>query len=181
MLGEGDRISMETEILTSDNEVIDGAPVLAGSYKVRVKSVGIFKGDTDVTERYGIKTEESSLVIGRRPLKIKTDAASREYNGKPFVYAGFGAEGLVEGHTASPVSGEVAITQAGSILNEYIFRVTDGEADVTENYDISYEYGTLTVVPKKVTLTTASAEKVYDDLSDYNAEITRRADAVLGL
>ena len=25
------------------------------------------------------------------------------------------------------------------------------------------------------------AEKVYDDLSDYNAEITRRADAVLGL
>ena len=157
MLGEGDRISMETEILTSDNEVIDGAPVLAGSYKVRVKSVGIFKGDTDVTERYGIKTEESSLVIGRRPLKIKTGAASREYNGKPFVYAGFGAEGLVEGHTASPVSGEVAITQAGSILNEYIFRVTDGEADVTENYDISYEYGTLTVVPKKVTLTTASA------------------------
>lgn len=113
MLGEGDRISVETEIVTADNTPIDGNPVLAGSYKIRVKSVGIFKGETDVTERYGIKTEEGSLVIGRRPVKIATDTASREYNGKPFVSSGFEAEGLVDGHTASIASGEVAITKAG--------------------------------------------------------------------
>ena len=55
------------------------------------------------------------------------------------------------------------ITDAGSCDNEFTAKITDKNGnDVTKNYEISYLYGTLIVLPRLVTIVTASNIFVYN-------------------
>jgi hypothetical protein len=71
---------------------------------------------------------------------------------------------LPEQTTADTRSNNIAVEQFG---------VTDGATDVTENYDITVSFGTLTVKQRPIVVTTASQQKEFDGspLVNTNASI----------
>ncbi|MGN0070918.1 MAG: MBG domain-containing protein [Atopobiaceae bacterium] len=100
------------------------------------------------------------LLVTPRTLTIRTDSATKPYDGKPLT-AGGALEGLVEGETVSfAVTGTQ--TEVGSSTNAYTL-AWDGSAKLA-NYDVREDLGTLQVTPiaTAVTLTAPSAEKIYD-------------------
>lgn len=118
-------------------------------------------------------------VINTRGNKLVISSVSREfvYNGEERSDGGWQ---LVSGKLANghKVIAEVTGKQkdAGSSLNYISATVVDKDgADVTSSYDIDYRTGTITVLARPVTLTTAGREKTYDgeELSLPEWEITK--------
>lgn len=107
-------------------------------------------------------------IINIKDITIETGSASKKYDGKP----------LSNEDDLSIVSGELndgdylicdetksipSITNAGSIINNLTPKIVDitGE-DHTANYNITVNYGTLTVNKRTVALRSESDSKTYD-------------------
>lgn len=118
----------------------------------------------DVTRYYNIKYEIGNLEVKPREITIKTDSSTKVYDGielsNPIwqFYTG----SLANGHTADTVM-NTTLTIPGIKDNTIQFTIFDSSGkDVTSYYEITYIYGTLTVVPKPLTIETESASKEYD-------------------
>lgn len=132
-------------------------------------TVGFYRGEKDISANYEISYEYGTLTIAPRPLEVATNSMLKEYDGTSLkangsVVIAQRPYGLVKGHTISvKTKGSVLF---GTVAHRYVegsaqIRDTAG-SDVTRNYEISISEGTLTVVPRAVTIATADAEKVYD-------------------
>ena len=106
-----------------------------------------------------------TVVPSTREIVLTTGSATATYTGRPLRKGQILASGLPEGYR---VKGTVtgSQTQAGASPNtmaeNYMILDPDGE-DRTEYFsNIRVEYGVLTVKPRRLTITTGSAEKVYD-------------------
>ena len=100
----------------------------------------------------------------REKIVIATSSAEKVYDGTDLTCQEWSiVEGaLKEGHEAT-VTATASIKEAGECANVFTVTITDHVgADVTEDYDIEKQTGTLTVTPLPIVVTTASAEKVYD-------------------
>lgn len=130
----------------------------------------------DVSLYYEIRYAEGVLQILGRPITVQT------FSGE-WMYDGMTHEGetqvvlkkgeLVKGHTllnASSVA--VSITNAGQIPNACEVRILSREGDVTHNYTITYDYGTLTVTKRPITVRAGSFSIVYDGLPHTTTELT---------
>ena len=125
------------------------------------------EGETfDVTVNYSIKITAGKLTVEKRPLRISTPDCEKVYDASPLSLA----EGytlaeecsLVEGHSLCVVEAP-SITQAGSAENILLFAVLDEDGrDVTKNYSVFLDVGTLTVTPRPVTIETATNTWLYD-------------------
>ena len=135
----------------------------------------------DKTHNYEIEFENRILTVNKRVVKIDTLGANFVYNGTErsygeWEYNSASEYALVNGHTLSFESS--TITNVGEKENDFSeLKVYNGEEDVTLNYEIEVvNKGTLTVTPRKVTVTPNGAEKVYDGeelyCHDYTAECT---------
>ena len=138
-------------------------------------TISIFRpSGSEVTGNYRITFENGTISIRRRTVYIETGSYEWEYDGKEhsYPYYEFVLQdltewewvGLLEGHTLS-IGKCVTITEIGEIANYcYDFAVTDVSGnDVSENYSIVViNYGTLSVVPRKVTVITYSYSWRYD-------------------
>ncbi len=132
-------------------------------------TVGFFRGEKDISSNYKISYEYGTLKIEPRPLSVTTNSLQKEYDGTSLrangsVVIAKRPYGLVKGHT-------ISVKTEGSVLFGTVeHRYVEGSAqirdaagnDVTRNYDISVSEGTLSVVPRSVTISTDDAEKVYD-------------------
>lgn len=127
----------------------------------------------DVTDNYAeIAYNYGTLRIDRRPITVHTVSADKVYDGTPLEkYDGYFADNLVAGHTLRHTTDvRVSITDYGTRTNEYTFTVQNDDTDVTANYQIDYDYGTLSVTQKEITVVTKGATKDYD-----GNELTQRA------
>ena len=101
---------------------------------------------------------------GTTKLILKSASADKIYDGQVLTCEDWSiVDGaLKKGHTAKVVMlGEQ--TNAGVSENKFDITITDKNgADVTEDYKIVTEYGTLTVNPFPLTVQSGSAEKDYD-------------------
>ena len=80
--------------------------------------------------------------------------------------------GFVEGEAPKCVTQENArITNKGERLNDIVVS-WEGSVGKSENYDIEYHDGTLTITPRKIKLTSASDSKQYDGEPLTNATVT---------
>ena len=131
----------------------------------------------DVNDCYDVITDNGTLTVTPRRVTLaaadmefvydgrRLDSHAAEYEG---IYAAtFGS--LVEGHTAVFVSyaADGSITEPGESTTHVApssdsVKIFDGSADVTANYDITTDNGTLTIVRRPLKYETASASKVYD-------------------
>ena len=71
------------------------------------------------------------------------------------------------------------LTDAGECENRFTAKITDKAGkDVTANYQITYEYGTLIVLPRPVKIVTASEEFVYNGDPQYNETWSEKSDSL---
>ncbi len=160
---------------SSENKLVRGHTLSAADF-VSVKDVGSAENTAtasvldgagvDVTANYEIEYEFGTLEITARPVVIRTEDATWVYDGAAHTHGGHGiAEsseyGLAEGHTSSADT-LTEIVCAGTADNAFAVKIFDGGEDVTSNYALSYEYGTLTVTPRPITVKADDAEKMYD-------------------
>lgn len=110
-----------------------------------------------------------TLTITQREITVRTKTASHEYDGTEFTYPEEWTDkgtpyNLVSGHTLEVVEVKGKITDVGTAENEVVYKVVKkyGSDEVNSNYIIHYDYGTLTVTPRKIQVTTASNSWVYD-------------------
>ena len=156
-----------TKITDKNGTVLSGNPVNAGYYTVEIipEETKVFYGDIDVTHHYNINYVNSLITVNRRPIIVTTNSATREYDGTPLIDETVTAEGLISGHTDKVKFGENNVN-VGRYTNrcEYSIFDRDGE-DVTANYAITPNFGTLEITRRVVKLTTRDYSKVYDGTS----------------
>lgn len=104
----------------------------------------------DVTNNYEFVYENGTLEVKQRPLTIIAGSAEKYYDEKPLTensYVIKSGTSLAEGDDIDSVTITGSQTEPGSSKNKASDPVIKNKAgkDVTGNYDISYEEGTLTV------------------------------------
>ena len=132
--------------------------------------------DTDLTENYNVTYVYGTLTILKRSARITTLTYTKVYDGQTLY--GYVDDSdiikynFVSGHEVVVPTGEDCpnITDVDRITNSYTVTVYDGEVDVTENYDISYQYGYLEITPLSIKV------KTKGETRQYNGETLRRDD-----
>ncbi|MBR5712230.1 MAG: hypothetical protein IKX54_01410 [Lachnospiraceae bacterium] len=118
----------------------------------------------EVTEKYNIEVVPGKLEVIRRKITVTSRSADKIYNATPLmneeVYYDWGK--LSSTHELKATDFR-AVTDPGIYDNTFTAKIYDSEEnDVTDNYDITYEYGKLTVRYGIVYLRSGSSEKEYD-------------------
>ncbi|MDE7300838.1 MAG: hypothetical protein K2N47_01570, partial [Clostridia bacterium] len=171
-LADGDRLEITVKIYGSDGK--DTTPVDVGTYSVAV-GYDDFKiinsKNIDVTAHYTRLNASSlstrgTITIAKREITITTKTLKKEYDGTALSDGTVICDNLVSGHTITS-HGVPAVTDVTKNPkdNEFTCSIsyTDEEGhsiNVTDNYHITYDYGTLTITPFTVTYNTEGAEKV---------------------
>ena len=124
----------------------------------------------DVSGNYEYEADLSygMLIVHKRTITVKTPTARLVYNGQ-YQHATDGCETsasspneLVEGHVIKVDGKFPSLIDVGTTQNKFAVGIFDGINDVTDNYVIDYEYGTLEIFPRPITIKTGDATKVYD-------------------
>lgn len=131
-------------------------------------TIGVYDADGDnMTGNYDITYVYGTLAVTPRPVRFVTASSSGIYDGTAYSDGGHmvaedSEYGLVEGHKSS--SSELAeIVDVGAVENRMKIAISDADgADMTGNYEVSYEFGTIRVEPRPITISAASDSKEYD-------------------
>ena len=174
---DGTALTVEGADITSGSLVEGHEPIYTytGSQTVPGGSknganVVIKSGDNDVTANYNVTVVPGDLTVTKLEegkqinVTVIPKAATKQYDGKPLaatefeVKSGKLPEGVTlqvtySGEQTDPGSGESSLT---------VSKVMQGDADVSANYKITTEKGTLTVTKRPITVTSASASKEHD-------------------
>jgi|GEM_PF-666750 len=152
-----------------DASVLDGTLVFngdaitavnAGIYEDEIIPDGLSSGNYDITFVPG------TLTINKAPLTVTADSKSKEYDGSTFNYSSFtvSCNGFVNSESEAVLGGELlfsgdAITavNAGIYVNEII-----ASGLTSNNYNITFVPGTLTINKAVLTVTANYMEKTYD-------------------
>ena len=138
--------------------VMPGAETAAPQYRI------LDAGGSDVTDQYEINENFGTLTVHPIPLTLTTESQRKQYDGKPLSADGWKhADGqLLEGHRLE-MTVTATLTQVGAVENQGTARVVDAQGkDVTELYELVYQFGTLEVTGIPLYITTGSAKKEYD-------------------
>ena len=134
-----------------------------------VKSYVVKRGETDVTKNYTFGNSiDGKLTINKRTVTLKSETASKEYDGTPLTkpVVTVGGDGFVDGEvTDVKATGSVTFVHEGEVTNAITY--TEGANFKETNYTISKDEGKLSITKregegKTITVTAKSDEKVYD-------------------
>lgn len=132
----------------------------------------------EVTANYVITVIAGNLTINKRPVTVTLNDMPDFVYGEKVEYTSGGetADNLVSGHYVSidpetvnfgvgehPNVGEYNISANENLIKIYYDNESGEAVDVTSNYDISAENGTLTVNARKITITLGNATNVYGE------------------
>ncbi len=140
-----------------------------------VGAVEILDGDNiPMTENYEITRVKGKLSITKRPITFLSGSGETVYNAEVFEHhtmeewtpTGDGVglvlgEGFTAEYTATPIN-------VGTYKNTYTVSISSGN----DNYAITYEYGTLTIKKRPITVTSATDNRVYDGTPFTNGNYT---------
>ena len=132
-----------------------------------------FANGQPATDNYRLIYEYGTLTILPRPITVRTASIEREYDGNvlseatPEVASG----SLVHDDRLTAYGNIPSLRDVGEARNEIRYCVEydlDGPlgdyltGDNTYNYEITYDYGTLKMIPRPITVETESGNWVYD-------------------
>ncbi len=140
--------------------------------------------DQDMTDNYNINYIEGDLTILQREITIKTNDGNQVYDGTELIADGYN----VISDTILVLNHILTVTYLNS-LTYYVEGGIENKAsdpiiknsydeDVTYNYIVNIESGTLLIEKRGINLKTLDAEKVYDGTPltchryDYNGSLT---------
>ena len=157
-LVDGSVIEVEYESATSITKV--------GLLQVLFKARIFDASGRDVTDFYALNYVYPTLIVSPNPITVASADVTKIYDAKalyvtdPFLMKGTLADGDVLKYSTSQSTG---ITNVGSAEAQFTAQVLNSAGeDVTDQYEITYQYGTLTVQKRPLEVLTASAKKVYD-------------------
>ena len=176
-------------VTTSDPAFVDGevTDIKATGSQTKVGSstntISYTGTDKFKASNYNITLDEGTLTVSKNAVKIKVTAESAEktYDGTALTNSNYKAEGLPTGFTVSDVTvtgsaTNVKDTASGNNVVTGGKILYNGE-DVTDQFaNIELVNGTLTILPRKVTLTSATDSKKYDGKALTNSTITEGGD-----
>lgn len=147
----------------------------AGSYQNSLHAAVYDSRGKDVTaDGYHITIECGTLQIKRRPMTFESGSATKYYDGEPLTHeecwrvsGTFASGGGNQFLTGVAYSGSQ--TEVGSSPNTFEVTISvPGQPPTTHNYDITYIYGTLTVLPSEEpeTYPKADIDSSYSDNTD---------------
>ena len=148
--------------------VINGIQIDVGKSNNTVSSCLIYDAQgNDVTGNYAKTMELGVLTVNKRALNITVNDNSKVYNGKMLDNNGYVidelGDGLRDGDILS-VEYSDGIINAGTavctLTSQTIYNANGG--DITENYEINIQEGTLTVYQRPLSVTTGSETFQYD-------------------
>ena len=173
---EGDGVAPTDEVQISAAADLTQAGTVENRVTVRVMSFGADNLWKNVSGNYEILYRYGTLTVLKRPLKVITHDLNKGYDGTPLYCRpdlpgnmtieqveinGVLQNGIVKGQVAH-IASYTSQTEVGSSPNVIELWITEGSRSVTSNYEIEYEYGTLTVTPRRATVTSGSGIKTYD-------------------
>ena len=143
---------------------VSGSITYVGTAANKVASVTIWKNDKDVTGQFsGIQTADGTLTIEKRKVTLKSEDASREYDGTPLTAPAVTVSGdeFVAGEV-SDLKATGTITNVGSVVNAIVY--TENSSFKAGNYEITKSEGTLTITQNAaaITVNAGSDTKMYD-------------------
>ncbi len=138
--------------------------VNAGSVENTPSIVLISKNGIDVTPCYNLTIVKGMLTVEKRPLIIKTASGEFEYDGTSHTLKDYEISKdtpLVQGQSLSATWGKT--TDVGEYKNipSIVTVTTESSVDVTNNYSIFFEAGTLKIDPLPITISTADGSLIY--------------------
>ena len=128
----------------------------------------------DVTENYLPTLIYGTLTVTKRTITVSSPSANKIYDGTALTN---NETTILMGSVAEGETAVIAVTGtqtgAGTSKNEFTIAIyaADGR-DVTENYAVTSGFGSLTVLPRSLTLLSSSATKVYDGTPLVNETVT---------
>ena len=144
----------------------------AGTYDMALKASDFANTNANFS-KVTFKIEDGQLVIEKRKVTLTSASDSKVYDGTPLTNdtVTVGGDGFVAGEvTDIKATGSVTNVSEGEVTNTITFKTSDKfNAD---NYTIINDEGTLTITPRPVTLTSGSAERVYNGEALTKNEVT---------
>ncbi|MDE6075563.1 MAG: hypothetical protein K2G26_03920, partial [Clostridia bacterium] len=126
----------------------------------------INKDGADVTSSYILNPVQTQITFIPRPVTVRADDAQKVYDGSPLSCDTYSTENLLSGHiitaTTQGEQTDARIKGVNSIVEGSVKITTADGVDVTHNYSVTTESGTLEVKPRPFKITTGSAEDIYD-------------------
>lgn len=120
-------------------------------------------------DNYEITIISGTLTVLKREVTIITPTLSKAYDGEPLMGASENEKpiglNLATGHKIDyDEDSLLSITEHGTIRNQIECKIVDDgtNTDLSDNYNITYFYGEITVVKRTVRVTTPSYTKVFD-------------------
>lgn len=173
--------TVETYEISRDTPLAQGQILLltwngatdAGVLK-NIPGVRIEKNDgSEVTHNYSVFFEAGELKVNPLPITVSTLSATVEYDGYPHMFTEFGfvvtSGKLLYMHdiwaSDSGFAEEVGVYENDISVTIYDIRTGN---EVTHNYSITYEYGTVEIKKRLVKIFTNSESWVYDGEAHYN-------------
>jgi hypothetical protein len=163
-------ISGGTSLAPTDTitEVTCGGSPYAGQYPNSIEIRSITNSNYgEVVNDYAITGDFGTLTITKRPITVQTPDLTKVYDGTPLAVPNDGltitSGSLLPGESLFFLS-DANITNVGTTPNIGRVQVRDSSGSdlPSDSYDITLEYGTLSVTPCPLTLTPYPESKVYD-------------------
>ena len=139
-------------------------------------------------DNYHISVTKGTLTVNPRPLTLTTASAIADYTGTPLTKNGkddYTVEGLLEGHKATvTITGSQTVPDSSSNTADIVIKDAE-DHDVTGNYAIKEEFGTLTVNSLSgdnlvaLTIAPKAATKEYDGTELTASEYELKSGALL--
>lgn len=130
----------------------------------------------DVTKNYDIEIQYGTLEIGRREMKVSSESKSKEYDGMAFETSTSDFS-ITEGSFINPthqikylpeIEGTI---DAGVYSYKFTCQIFDEEGrDVSSSYHFTYDYGTITINPRNITISLINQKKLYDTNPIYDSD-----------
>lgn len=163
------------EILSRFSEKDVGSYVNKPVYRI-TDSTG-----ADVTDTYEITEKFGRINIKGIPITVISGDREKIYDGEALVSAEITCVGgpLISGHDFV-CDGVTELTEPGEVDIAPLYRVLDKDGnDVTHQYEVTNELGSLTVTPVKLTVTTSSKQSVYNGKALESSEWSLDSGALL--
>ena len=152
---------VEGDFETGDVPTVElsGTITDVGSAIARVSSFKVMNGSSNVSSKYVFNSYDAFLTVTKAKLTIKTESASKTYDGTPLVKDVPIVTGLKNGEKPTiEVTGSQKMV--GSSTNEY--KITWGSVN-PKNYQIVEDLGTLKVTKAEATIKVKDVVKLYGD------------------
>ena len=133
-----------------------------------ISEIKITVNGYDITYNYDITRLDGEIVIEKRHISITSGSDIKKYDGIPLTCNEFFVvEGtLVDGHriSATALGSQTKVGKSDNFYNEKNVHILCGTEDLSANYDIACDFGTLEVykIQASFTVISLNAAKVYD-------------------